>query len=626
MGVLLDERPSTSADAATFANLCFEVLWAAPGNSDGDWADISAYVVGGNTGTGRGIDESERFSSGSLSLTLETMQTVGRLFDPDNTTGPFFGLLRPLVQIRVSAVWGGTLYWLWRGYVTSWGQSHVQDKKFVTSITARDGFERLQQAKLSKSPYESRVVALRPNVYYRFDDAGRLTDSSGNARHGFWSRTPSLAAGLLTGDPSKAWAVTVGEPTYARGTHTVDMSLTVWSVDFWFSTTATAGTVVQWRNNNITVMAYLVAGKLRVWNSGTSFYTETTSALNDGATHHVYFDIGPSQYVVDGVTDAGTGSGFTTPAQYTGGLADGEIILGDSASNNDPFVGTLDDLALYGANGVASNYSTGSAPWAGQTTGTRIGAVLDLIGWPATLRDLDTGVSTMQAFNFTVKMSALDAIYEAADTELAETYIDMYQGGILNHRSRTATWSETRSAISQATFGDTASGATIRYLDIDPVRDETLIRNPVVASRNGGATVTVLDQTLIDNAYGDRGWVAPTSYDSSDAVLRDRASVLLQRYEEPATRVRALIFDPTMDPSVLWPQVLGRRIGDRVTVQRKPLGIGSTVSLSQVIQGVSHEFTAMSWRTRFSMAPWDDTTYEIYDDGSLYDDGTVYAY
>ena len=41
-----------------------------------------------------------------------------------------------------------------------------------------------------------------------------------------------------------------------------------------------------------------------------------------------------------------------------------------------------------------------------------------MVGWPASLRDIDTGDSTMQSFAYTADMTALDAILQAADTEL----------------------------------------------------------------------------------------------------------------------------------------------------------------------------------------------------------------
>ena len=41
--------------------------------------------------------------------------------------------------------------------------------------------------------------------------------------------------------------------------------------------------------------------------------------------------------------------------------------------------------------------STVTGATAGQPSGTRIGKILDAIGWPASMRDIDTGLTTMQA-------------------------------------------------------------------------------------------------------------------------------------------------------------------------------------------------------------------------------------
>jgi hypothetical protein len=40
--------------------------------------------------------------------------------------------------------------------------------------------------------------------------------------------------------------------------------------------------------------------------------------------------------------------------------------------------------------------STVAGATAGQASGTRIGKILDAIGWPASMRDIDTGLTTMQ--------------------------------------------------------------------------------------------------------------------------------------------------------------------------------------------------------------------------------------
>ena len=48
----------------------------------------------------------------------------------------------------------------------------------------------------------------------------------------------------------------------------------------------------------------------------------------------------------------------------------------------------------------------------------------------------------------------------------------------------------------------------------------------------------------------------------------------------------------------LWPQVLRREFGDRITVIRNPPG-GGTITRDCFIRGVSHQGSADDWRTQW---------------------------
>lgn len=617
MGCLVDSPPVLAATSDTPEDTWEWLPTLGPFSGDGEWSDLSSYVLSCSHARSWNYDTGRFDATATIVICADS-----RIFDQDNTSGPFYPWLQPGKQIRNMKTWNGTCYAQWRGHITGFSATvPTADNMFITTITARGAFVALQQAKLTRGPYETQVRALRPNIYYRFDDAGRLTDSSGNDRHGSWSQAPTLVNGLLEYDDSMAWGVTEESPMWARGTHTLTFSVVGWSMDMLIK--PTSGTLWMAKANNIVYIAYMVAGKLRMWNSGTSFYRETANALNDGATYHVYYDSTTDHFSINGVEETGTTAGGT-PSQYTGGLNNGEIILCDSASGNDPYVGTLDEVAFY-TTAVASNYNTATQPWVGDDTGTRIGRILDLIGWPSTLRTISTGVSTMQPFEYTSGMSALDAINQAIDTELGLTYIG--KDGKFVHEARSALFAVAAHATSQATYGD--RGVTLLY-DADGFemgKDHALIRNPVSASRNDGATVTAEDSALSDpNVNGNRGWNAPTAYDRYDAVMRDRATYLMGRYKSAKTRVRSGKFGPRRDASNLWPSILTRELGDKTTWKRTPLNTGTQISADQWVDSIECSAGRRDWRYTFSGIPVDTSNYAVYDDGTIYDDGTVYAY
>jgi hypothetical protein len=90
--------------------------------------------------------------------------------------------------------------------------------------------------------------------------------------------------------------------------------------------------------------------------------------------------------------------------------------------------------------------------------------------------------------------------------------------------------------------------------------------------------------------------------------------------------------------STAYPQMLGREVGDRVTVNRRPINpstkaiTGATISEQVTIEGVSHTVTPSAWETQFHTAPAIRTAaqggYFTADDAALsvVDSGVVVAY
>ncbi|MGA1346150.1 MAG: hypothetical protein ACO35E_09315 [Ilumatobacteraceae bacterium] len=584
-----------------------------------DWVDISEYVQDGSVQVGRQY-EVDRFNAGTAALTLVA---TTRLFDPDNTAGTYYGQLVPMRQFRIRMVRSDTVYPVFRGYVTDWGQAVPSaDRAIFTTVQLADAFA-LLAATLVPSVYEQAVLAKGPKIYYRFDNANALIDSSGNGRNGVFTSTPTLVDGLLTNDASRAWSLNGSNYAWVRAS-LVSLGLTP-AFEFWLSTTATTGVIADFQQSSISVLIMLRAGKVRFWDSSSTNFYETTAAINDGVTHHCYFDTTTDTWRIDGAAVSTTSGSETSPAEL-GGLVrtDNTLTLGNNQAANYPFVGTLDEFAGYASN-VGDPYDEGVAPLAGQTTGVRVGALLDLLDWPAALRDLDAGDSTMQIFDGD-GLSMLDAVQQAADTELGQTYVDAY--GRVHHRSRSSLWRDARSQTAQSTFGDTHSGEAIRYAaeGFSLVRDETLLRNPVSASRQDGATITVSDTAGITK-YGQRAWAAPVSYDLSDNVVNDRATFLLQRYKELTTRLEAMTVHVHRDPATLTPVVGRRQIGDRITVERTPLGTGNQIVSSVIIEGIAHRFAPRRWSTTYRASPIETTVFFILDDatyGVLDDDLLAY--
>jgi hypothetical protein len=70
-----------------------------------------------------------------------------------------------------------------------------------------------------------------------------------------------------------------------------------------------------------------------------------------------------------------------------------------------------------------SAFNLNSAGYAEEVSGTRIGNMLDDLGWPAADRDLDTGQTTLQATGALANVNALDHLYTVQESEQGIVFI-----------------------------------------------------------------------------------------------------------------------------------------------------------------------------------------------------------
>jgi hypothetical protein len=248
---------------------------------------------------------------------------------------------------------------------------------------------------------------------------------------------------------------------------------------------------------------------------------------------------------------------------------------------------------------VFANYSRPAvaAVGASELSGARISRILDSVSWPAADRVIATGNSTLQAT--TLEGDALAELQLAADSELGECYVD--GAGRVVFRNRLALLTDTRSSISQCTFGD-GGGSELPGTDVGVAYDDTQLVNYARVTRVGGVEQSAVDtasqQTYLTRTYERSDLIIETD---SDAL--NLAQWVVSTSKDPELRFNELSFNPRAADATLWPQALGREIGDRITVVRRPPGGGSAITRDVFIRGISHEATAStnSWKTVWSL-------------------------
>ena len=231
---------------------------------------------------------------------------------------------------------------------------------------------------------------------------------------------------------------------------------------------------------------------------------------------------------------------------------------------------------------------------AGETTGTRIGKILDTIGWPSALRDIDTGLTTVQADPGTQR-TALAALQTCATTEYGAIYMD--HTGRLAFQDRTVTVASV--AGTPVVFKD--DGTAIGYFDVKWVFDDTQIYNLATITRTGGSVQTSSDAPSIakffTHSYNQSGLLMQT-----DAEALDYAKAFIASRKDTVVRVDELTLDLQQDNYTAGTiAALTMDFFTPVSVTTTQPN-NTTLSKTEQVFNVSHSITPKSWKVRFGTA------------------------
>ncbi len=281
-----------------------------------------------------------------------------------------------------------------------------------------------------------------------------------------------------------------------------------------------------------------------------------------------------------------------------------------------PGNGFLSDVMLLGTDAVKvlanDNRPAVDPPvGAGEDSGARVNRILDRVGWPATERVVATGKTRMQ--ETALAQPAWTELALTADTEVGELYIDGRGRPVF--RNRHAVLTETRSTVSQATFG--LGG--LNYADVAVSYGDERLANLVSISRAGGVEQTAFDQASIDE-YLERTYGRNDLLHETDGESLAYAQYVLMLLKDPRVRFDTIRINPLVDPDNLYPEVLGREYGDRITVRLQPPGRADVIQRDCFIRGIQHDWTRTSW-----MTTWALQDVGIFDEpGSLYENSFVF--
>ena len=229
---------------------------------------------------------------------------------------------------------------------------------------------------------------------------------------------------------------------------------------------------------------------------------------------------------------------------------------------------------------------------AGQLTGARINALLDVSDYPLSQRQIDTGDSPLQADPGTSR-NLLEAIQLVESSEF---------GGFFFQKTGTATF-YSRDTVSKKAdvtpynFSDTGSG--IGFAEIDFAYDDQLIVNDVTVTRAGGVAQNVQNSDSINTYFihsGQRSGILV----ETDEEAYNQAVMLLQARANATLRIDSMtlnLFDTNAAANDRINAALGMEIFSLLNITKQMPG-GSTVTRELFCQGVSHDITPRSWNTK----------------------------
>jgi hypothetical protein len=242
------------------------------------------------------------------------------------------------------------------------------------------------------------------------------------------------------------------------------------------------------------------------------------------------------------------------------------------------------------ANNAQISTVTGAS--AGDLSGTRINQILDQIDWPNSMRDIDAGLTTVQADPGTNR-TALQAMTTIENSEYGALYVDASGSFVFQDRSVTV------SSIggTPTLFADDGTG--IEYKDASWVLNDVLVFNKATITRLGGTAQVATNQASIDK-YFLHSYFLNDLMMQTDAVALDYALAYVASRAETSIRVDSITLDlytANYNAGILASLELD--FFDPITVLTTQPG-GSTIEKTLQIFGVSLNITPNSWKTTFT--------------------------
>jgi len=312
-------------------------------------------------------------------------------------------------------------------------------------------------------------------------------------------------------------------------------------------------------------------------------------AFNPENTASPYYGlIQPLRKITITATDPATGIVWAMFAGYTTGF--------NYQQSRD--VGVVSTTTITAVDGFRlanlATLTTVAGSSAGDLSGTRIGQILDSISWPASMRDIDAGQTTVQA-NPTTSATALAKLQQCTDSEYGSIYIDASGNMVFQDRAFTAS----SIGATPTVFAD--DGTAIPYSQVKFLFNDDLVYNSGSVTRIGGSPQTSENAASIA-LYFKHSYNRTDLIMQTDTVALDYVRAYIASRQATAVRTDMLSIDLNTTSTAGVTAALELDYFDPITVKSTQPAASGTSTLDKTLQifGVSHAVTPNTWVTTFT--------------------------
>jgi hypothetical protein len=238
-----------------------------------------------------------------------------------------------------------------------------------------------------------------------------------------------------------------------------------------------------------------------------------------------------------------------------------------------------------------ANITSVAGTSAGQTTSARVTNLLDEVGWPTSMRDIDTGSATVLADPGSSR-TALQAIKNIEFSEQGAFYIA--PSGNAEFLSRATI--QSKSGQNPTNFANDGTG--IGYKNVVFAFDDKLIINQASFTRTGGTAQTAENLDSITK-YFPHSITYTDLMLQTDAQVLDVAKIYVATRAETTIRIDAITLDLNATDAAGDTAALTLDFFDTIAIKNVAQD-GTIIEKTLQCMGVQHEITPSTWNTTFT--------------------------